>query len=97
MTIALRAHPQQKPIEPRNSKERISNHSNPQKEGTKTMSWQDTLFFPGVIPQIAGVVVWVYGLGTRDLGIQILGGALIFVPIALHIVPLLWRDQAVSE
>jgi hypothetical protein len=66
-------------------------------EGTKTMSWQDTLFFPGVIPQIAGFFVWVYGLGTGDLVIQILGGALMFVPIALHIVPLLWREPAGSE
>jgi hypothetical protein len=61
------------------------------------MSWQDTLFFPGIIPQIMGFFVWLYGLGTRDLGIQILGGVLMFVPIALHIVPLLWRVPAGPE
>ena len=44
----------EKPIEHRDSKKKINNPSNPQKGGTDTMSWQDSLFFPGVIPQIAG-------------------------------------------
>ena len=61
------------------------------------MSWQDSLFFPGVIPQIAGVFVWTSGLGTGDLAIQVTGGALLFVPIVLHIVPLLWREPTGPE
>ncbi|MFA4848811.1 MAG: hypothetical protein WC626_03710 [Methanoregula sp.] len=61
------------------------------------MSWQDTLFFPGAIPQIAGFFAWVYGLGTGDLVIQVIGGILMFVPIVLHIVPLLWREPAGSD
>jgi len=61
------------------------------------MSWQDSLFFPGVIPQIVGVFVWVYGVFIGDLVLQITGGGLMFVPIALHIVPLLWRNQTGSE
>lgn len=61
------------------------------------MSWQDSLFFPGVIPQIVGIFVWLYGLGTGDLGIQVIGGALMVVPIAFHIVPLLWREPSGTE
>ena len=61
------------------------------------MSWQDSLFFPGVIPQIVGIFVWVYGFGTRDLVIQIMGGALMSAPITRHVVPLLWREPAGPE
>jgi len=44
-----------------------------------------------------GIFVWIYGLDTGDLVIQIMGGAIMFVPIALHIVPLPWREPAGPE